>query len=405
MADISVQINQLKNCSSELHNYSNTLLSIQARILNVSNTLMLQSSSQVQIKRQLRDLSKNVGTVSTKMRKMGTSLNSAATAYWKAEDKLLQNKYTGNRIAKTVGGAAGAVIGSSGGALGTYVGTKIGKEVGEIAWNALYKQISSKEPIDWPSEWKKTALKVGSKAGLLGGSAAGIYQLLVDGIMGGSAKDVYKGGKTIFDSITGAVKAVNSTKGTKATWGEAILGLNKPLSKFAGAGNGWTGAKTAFSETLKGKFDVKAEGLGWALTVVGSGFDNAEEFGSEWYKNPRFWAETVGESAVSIAEGALVSSAVAAGLVAVGWVGAPAIAVGAITVGVTWGLDLLCKKVTGQGVAETVSDFVIDSAIGIWDKTTEVGKAIGDSVGKTAKAVSNGVSSLWNGAKRMFSFA
>ena len=399
MADISVHINQLKNCSSELRNYSNTLLNIQSRILNVSNSLMLQSSSQMQIKRQLKDLSKNVGTEGNKMRKMGNSLSSVATAYWKAEDQLLGNKYTRKVMAGAVGAGVGATIGGFAGPFGSYIGAKVGNEAGQFLAGGFGK------PIDIGSEMKKLAYKAGAKAGLLGGSAAGITQLLLDGIIGGSAKDVYKGGKTLYDSISGAVKAVHPSEGTGVSWRDALLGLNKPLQKFKGAGTGWTGAKAAFSGTMKSKLNIKTEGLGWGLTVIGSGFDNAEEFGSGWYKNPRFWAETVGESAISIAEGALITSAVSAGFVALGVVGAPAVAVGAVAAGVTWGLDILCKKATGKGVAEFTSDLIIDGAVNAWNATADVRKAIGDSVGKAAKTVSQGVSSLWSGAKRMFSFA
>jgi Na+/glutamate symporter len=112
----------------------------------------------------------------------------------------------------------------------------------------------------------------------------------------------------------------------------------------------------------------------------------------------------VGETAVTILEGVVVSAAVSAAFAALGLAGAPAVAIGIATVGVTWLADVISESITGKKVAELVSDSILDAAESI-EKKLNVVKEIKKQVGPVAKSIKNGVSSLWKNAARRFSFA
>ena len=128
---------------------------------------------------------------------------------------------------------------------------------------------------------------------------------------------------------------------------------------------------------------------GVALTAVGSFVSNIKEFDSD-IKNPRLWAETAGETAVSVGSGILIG----AGVAAIAGATAPAWAVGVVAVGTSLAVDWGVKQVTGlfgeeKGLSELVSDTVIDSVVAVGKVAKSVGKAVGDGVSKAGKAIAS----------------
>lgn len=126
------------------------------------------------------------------------------------------------------------------------------------------------------------------------------------------------------------------------------------------------------AETVGDKINVAAEWVGIAATAVTTGIDNYEEFGT--INSERFWEETVLETGIDIAKGAIVSigvSTIVAGTAsALGvTVGIPAALVGVATVGVLWVADFVVgnntEDKTGErkNVNEVLSDTILDSDI------------------------------------------
>ena len=103
----------------------------------------------------------------------------------------------------------------------------------------------------------------------------------------------------------------------------------------------------------------------------------------------RFWAETIGQTAVDIGGRAVI----AAGATAVmATIGAPAAATMIVSTGAYLALDGFTKWATGgeSNFSEVVSDFVLNRI----EDVGKAGKAVGDWIGKGAKQVTNSWSAL-----------
>lgn len=374
MADFFIQIDRISECEKGLQKYVRELINLQLELRTITDKLMIQTSSQSEVNKKLNELNNSIFDEFVKMNNISNSLSSVVELYHKTENSLLD-----------------------------YNDQDASSEHKDS--NTKTKSQLQKCSINWKKEVVDLTKKTVGKVGVVGGLGTGVYEIIKGGVIDGKKSSYVKGTKSIYDTIQGAVKARQpGAGGTQASWKEVIFGLNKPLSKYSDMSK-ITGAKKAFGSTIKGKVNIKSEGVGWLLTVVASGFDNYDEYKNGDISVKRAFAETIGESAVSIAEGALISSAVSAALVACGFVGAPAIAVGAITVGVSWALDLLCKQITGKGVAEAVSDAVLDVGEKAIKKANEIGGMLKKQVGTATKQLKDGVSSMWKNAARRFSFA
>lgn len=197
------------------------------------------------------------------------------------------------------------------------------------------------------------------------------------------------------EMIKGVGKIAKSVVGVpKADWASKLFGLTAATEN------------TPFWKRI-GDFSSKGKGINticsWVGALISSGVDNFKEFGENSFGIPRFWAETIGESAIKIGEGALIGLGVSA---VIG--GAPVIAVGAATVAVTalvdWGLNSLVRFATGDPTAEWVdkaSDLILDVGKGIINGGKEVLKEAGEAVGKVTKAVGRGVEAVGKGVKKI----
>jgi hypothetical protein len=270
----------------------------------------------------------------------------------------------------------------------------------------------SSSAFDWKTFWKAVGSfgLTGTVIGAIGQVATGDNRW----------KDVLTGGTKVVEKASKYI----SDNGTSFDW-KSLLGLNSIITKDS---------PTTFTEVLKeeisklnpgkakstvdeatgavgqttdtaSKISVYAK---WAGYLVTAGFTTYENFtDTENTTLGRKIAESVGESAIKIGKGILAGVAVkaaAAALIAVcpasAAVVGSAVVIGAATVAVTWAADWvagsLIKMWTGKDtvdVEETISDFVIDSAVNAYQNVKQ--KAREALAG--AQAVGEAVSGWWSG--------
>lgn len=171
-----------------------------------------------------------------------------------------------------------------------------------------------------------------------------------------------------------------------------FLGLNK--NGVGGLGESWnkwlSGMKIGENATLAEKTAVVCKWAGYAMSFVGEAVDNAEEFGDNFYKDGRFWGETVIEGATDVALGIGAGILVAAALPA----SAPAIVVGAAGAAVVWAGNALVEGLTGQDIDEWVSDLVYGDG-----KVAEVKEWVGDKLDDAGEALKDIGSDIAGGVK------
>lgn len=249
------------------------------------------------------------------------------------------------------------------------------------------------EIFNWKNLWKAVG-----KAGAVGGFVGTVGKFLV------SDAKMSDWASFVTDGISGLWKlgkdAVESGKNgsVKANWRE-FIGFDAYEPKDFGE---------AIGEYFGPNFKVE-KSAELVFSGIVNGFLNYEEFKEKYdngevsqeYAIGRGAAEVVCETAVGWATGMLVKSAVSSVVCgvagAVFGVAAPVIVVGAATVVVTAGVDWVCKKITGNGLTETVSDFILDSA-----------ENIGKAVSSTASAAWSGLKDGWKNltsGKTKFKFA
>lgn len=357
MADFSVSLNNLAGCENELKKCADEILRLQIDLRRVTTQVALHSEANMQIRRRLNQLNRVMFNDYNKVNRLRGTLGSVSVAYSRAEQSLVGGDFS-----------VGNAVKSSG--------------------NKSKKKTKQRFKINWLKEVTDTTVKVVSKAGVPGAGIGAVYEIVRNGIGEGKKSSYVKAAKGFFEAISKSVGKAKKAGKDKITvdW-KKFLGIDKSLEKYKEVVGPTKRFKAAFSDKFKSKFNVKSEGVGWALTVVAAGFDNYDEYKSGEISGKRAVAETIGESAITIAEGAIVSSLVTAGLAAIGFTAAPAVVVAGVGVLVTWGADLLCKHFTGKGVAEAVSDLVIDG------------------VGKGVKIAKEGITTWWKRATRKYSLA
>ncbi|MGO5113767.1 hypothetical protein ACTQ33_01880 [Candidatus Avoscillospira sp. LCP25S3_F1] len=167
---------------------------------------------------------------------------------------------------------------------------------------------------------------------------------------------------------------------TKADWVNELFGLEDVFNSVDGSSPGKAFASSIKNEFVYGtgikqsstvpvsKLSVACKWGGYFLSLVGSAYENCEEFKGQEGKEARIVTETIVETGVDIGMGAVATAGVtaaASGLITAGVITtAPAVAVGAASVIVVWGVNKVCEELTGQDVGEWVADGVC--AIGEW---------------------------------------
>lgn len=261
------------------------------------------------------------------------------------------------------------------------------------------KEPEKKEPesqenpyaFSWSSLFVKELANLVGPFGLLVTGGQKLLQGDVPGMFGEVIKGLGKTAKTLVDK-------------PKAEWFRELFGLNKVTEV----------------PTLKSKiwdFDSVGKGVNtvcnWVGALIGSGVSNYKEFGKDSFSNGRFWAETVSEAGIKVAEGAAIGIGVTAAAVAL-FGGAPAIAIGAATAGVTmlvdWGLNSAVRYFTGDPTAEWV-ECLSDAVLDLGEKAIEGGKklvknvekSVGKAVQKTKKLVKDTYENVKEGISGLFS--
>lgn len=307
-----------------------------------------------------------------------------------------------------------------------------------IDWGTVVKSdtavaggaVKQTEPFDWTmKDWAKLV----GKAGIIGGVASSLMSVANEGIS-------WKTGITVGKNLTGVVgKCVSAaSEGTGAKWAEELFGLGTGLKKIDTSSMGksfWSSIKKQFVDDLglngatKTADKIKA-GTKWAghfLTIAGNAVENYEEMRAEHHSVERMVSETVIESGVDIAIGAVATAASTAALGAISTAVAgtaaaalapvlgSAVVIGAGAVAITWAANGVCKMFTGKNIKETVSDFVCDkvapavseavgNAVEVTGKAVEkVTSTVKKSVEKVAESFQSAVSSKWSCICSVFS--
>ncbi len=219
--------------------------------------------------------------------------------------------------------------------------------------------------IRWPLIWELV-----SSVGVIGPTVSVFGSLVTEDGIGKKIVESGKyGAKTIeeiselvgIDKLTwkhflGFRKVTGSAKWSTQLRDDLLafqVGKAKPLNENVKAVAKWTGA---------------------ALTIVSNGIDNFAENENKG----RALAETVGESTVELVEDfALTTFFTSLGVA----VGAPVVVVGATVVLAKWGIDALSEHFTGEDLAESLSDLVLNGL---------------EHVGNAFRCIGETVSGWWN---------
>lgn len=251
--------------------------------------------------------------------------------------------------------------------------------------------------------------KIISKAGLVGATIDGMYNILVEGF---SPKGLIASGK-IINAIFGF--GANVAASSKGNWVQYIFGMNNALDKIE-----TNSFKSGFLSSMDKQIDdltlgsansiakkakVVSKWAGHVLSFASNAVENYTEFEGEGVDGViRGTTETFIETGVDIGLGMLATAGVTAAAAAIGVASAPALVIGGIATAVVIGANATCKWITGgKDIGEVVADFVCDQ----YEKRAERTKKIIDNVAETAgnigQAISKGVSSAWRGLCEAFS--
>ncbi len=152
----------------------------------------------------------------------------------------------------------------------------------------------------------------------------------------------------------------------------------------------WPKGSMGKAVPISDKIDVVCKWAGAGMTVVTTGIEN---FTDPENSPERAFLETIGESAVKIGEGMLLSSLLA-------MTGAPVVVAGIGVVAATWAIDKGFELVTGKNAAEFISDTAIDFVGNVADTISQgaemIGNAVSDAVGNAVSTVGEAVSGWWN---------
>lgn len=141
---------------------------------------------------------------------------------------------------------------------------------------------------------------------------------------------------------------------------------------------------------------VGARWAGFILTGLFNGIDNLTgDREGENNLTGRAIAETIGETIADIGVDAGVAFLVSAAAASCG-VALPAVVVGGAVVAVGWASDYICETFLGKDLSETVSDFVLDTAEGVWDGVTQAYDAVTDFAENACEFIGDAAETAWD---------
>lgn len=379
MAETKINITEVIKASSCGNAAKNTVSSaasgirstrngIDSKILNRNNIAARLSS----VENQVSQLARDIGSITS-------SISNGACQYQNTENQVIS-------MARAVGLIENMHGNSS---LSEYweIREKIGKP--PIIEEKSTQQTKEKNWNWWDLLWDEA-----ENLGCIGTMTAGFGSIATKGAGADTLLGfVKKFGSVFGDAAEEAYKPGNEISIKKLLFGDwekgaALSALKIPADSSKGAVWGAAFKKELFTdfsfknaETVGEKIKVGTKWGGLALSAIGNGIDNYEEFGT--IKSGRFWAETVTETAVDV----LIGAAATAGATALLGATAPAVVVGGIAAGVVWVADGITKAITHgeKGLTEVVSDAILDT-----------GEAIIKGGKKAISYIKNGVSNLKN---------
>ena len=247
---------------------------------------------------------------------------------------------------------------------------------------------ASAEASDDGYDWMKGIFKLVGSFGVVGAVVKTGYY----GASGQKWTDIAKCGTDVIASGASAAKDMIGGSGIGALFGvgKAVgakgfaANFGKQLDKFSFA----TDASMTTGQKVLTKISAGAKWAGAILTVGGKFIGNVDEYNGD-YSNARLYAETIGESAISIGGTMLVGAAIGA----VAGATAPAWLVAAGAVVVCEGANYIVESLCGKDIPELVSDAVIDAYEYVADNAGKVIDAIGDGLDKAGRAIGKGIKS------------
>ncbi len=349
--EFSINISRANAMISQFEAEKNKLNNYRSSVQSVIANCPLSGSTKTAVIKALKTTAGNMEDESQSLLTMKTALEQIITDYLAVEEKLA------GTAADLSGGASADGAQESGGTGGD---GSSDEETSDSFWS-------------WSDLWSLLG-----KTGIGGGLIAAIGQLFT----GGDAVS------SVLKSLKSLTSVVDSTAKNGLSW-ETLFGLNAKITESTPTtfwGNLTDQAeKLKFSnaETVSDKISVGAKYAGYLLTGAITTYDNFTD-----PENTTFWrraAESVGETAVKVGEGMLISAGVTTAFVAVGLTGAPVLVVGGGTAGGMIGIDAAVEYFTGKDAAEWVSDTVIDSAV-----------SVANYVGDKAQQAKDAVSGWWS---------
>lgn len=390
MAEFHVKIRELEAAAETFEKLAPLLAQMESEVSSVKRGLSFQIRQRQRIEARLTKVSQRLSSQNGAMRRLAAAGKESAKLYQASEDKLVGMP---ERIYESVSSplvVAGLVDG----------GDARGDKPKNL-WDYLT------EPGNF---WKAIG-----EIGVLGKTASTVGKLISEGWKEDSLLDIAKSAVSIGGKVASAVGKAQAAKGTSVDWADLLLGAGK--SK---------GAQT-FAESFKdqidklnfGKAKNVAEGLGvgakwagYALTYVGRGLKNADQ-----YTGAEFWGRTVAEGTIDIG----LSVGTTAGLTAVtsaiataaGVACPPALVIGVASAVVVAGGNALCKWATSEflGKEMDIAQAATEGAIWLGGKAVDGAKAAADWVGnrvtdaaqwvggtaqQAAKGIGNAAKSAWN---------
>lgn len=413
MGKIKINIGNVIGLSGELKSAHSYVSSTRGTVNGVRARIDWKVRSRNGIDSKLTNISKKLETIENQILQIDSVVSNGANRYNQTEYNIMQAKQ--HMMDAPVSGRGSSTLGAS------WILHGNGTTIWENAKNLAIKTgtVTDSQPVTSQSGKNKTiiyylkkiskgTLDILGKAGTYGKMGAlpiEILKNIVDG-NGITGKDIGSIIKGMGNSIIGICdrEAKNFGNGPLSTENiKELAGLSKYktistasakagwIGKLENAGtSAWDTFRTEISPIVKettgggtkvvDKVKTGTKVAGWALSFIANGFSNYDEWKTGGISGERAVAETVTETFIDIGKGAAIAAGVAAGCAAIG-VSAPAIVVGGIGVGVSLVADIVCEKITGKGVTEAASDFILDGA-------AKVGKAISGATSSAKKAVS-----------------
>lgn len=352
VSEILVKTNIMTQCVNSERDITNKLNNLAREIESVQRRLRFNVKSRAKIDSQLSSLIRVTQRNSEHMTSLSNVLSNAVGTYYVAEKRIEEN-------------ATGATVASS--------------------KSSSSESTKSDSDSAWKWTWNDTWKLVGS-VGIVGSVVSTIGSIITGGDTWStdSLKMVLSTGK----NIAKVVEKVAGASGSNFDW-KKLFGFNltdaSSNSFFSALKDQGSQYKFGNATTVADKVKVGAKWAGVALTGAIKAYENFTDTTENNFWGRRL-AETIGETAVTVGEGILISAAVGAVCA-----GAPAVVVGGITVVTTWAVDKAFEAITGKDTAEFISDTVLDAG----EKIIEGASNIAKSVGNTAQKAAGNVTAWW----------